>query len=317
MYEQIATTITNLEIMKNADEFDSFVRALDNLDGDAKERLAVKNPPNQPPSSSLEALIARQKAFRAKFHTHDKLYAEWQNYWLNCCLSSKCDRLFSILVNFNVDREEDMLEIMRRDNTLLWENIPVGGQVYYLNTALSFLLQRFSYITAWKFWCQHGRCRWGFGLLSLFLPRLFGAIVVGLILLVPSSGMWELPTRLLITWCCGWVLLLLMFMLSFGYLLYDCRKRVESKCRAGFKDILDELVLRRTLPIMALGGVESFLINYLIVIRLFLPAFQVDHAVFLYPPSLWVTCATFTVEALFIGIFMYVFWGEKSAAEPL
>jgi len=311
------TTAKRISAITNWKKYQEFLSLLEETNDSLKLKKSLppeaKAPPDSPPRSPEAALLIHRLVRYVDDWPDSALKAAWQNYWLACCRSSKCDYLFTVLLGQSVDREDDLLKILSRDNDSFWKSVGQGPEkTYYVDAGLHFLLQRFSYFKAWKLWCQHRRFDWGFALLPLLLPRLAVAIVLGVIFFALSYLTWELPTRLLTTFCCWWYLPLIMFILSFGYLLYDCRRRIELKSSIGG-------LLGRTLPILLLGLLESFVISY-VAVHTFLPALQeVNRPIImvLTPVNFWVTCSGFTLGALFIGIFTYVFWGEKSIAEPL
>jgi hypothetical protein len=282
-------------------------------DAKLEEWAPPNRAPDSPPRSPEAALLVHRLVRYVDDWPDEADKAAWQNYWLACCRSAKCDYLFTVLLGQSVDREDDLLKILAQNNVAFWKSVGRGPEkTYYVDAGLHFLLQRFAYFKAWKLWCQNRRFEWGFAILPLLLPRLAVAIVLGVIFFALSFLTWELPTRLLMTFCCWWYIPLVIFFLSFGYLLYDCRRRIELK-----SSIVS--LLGRTLPILFLGLLESFVISYLAV-HSFLTALQeVNNPVILVqtPVNFWVTCTAFTFGALFIGIFTYVFWGEKSIAEPL
>ncbi len=274
-------------------------------------------PPTTIPNSTEQAFFIRHKALLLKEDgwTDKRRRARWQNYWLSCCLSSKCDYLFSILAEdpFDVypekiDREKDILRLLRDEG--FWEKgvaYPTGKS-HYLKISLSYLLRRYSYRRAFHLWCKHRQFefKWIFSFFSLTLPRLWGAIIVGMLFLMSGQEGWEKPTKLYeVSQATFWGLIALAIIIAFFYLSYECRKVTEYGQRE---------ISRRSGIIMGVGLVESAFISYIFVWRVLLPI-QSEYYNFELNP--WVTWGAFTVAAFLIGIFLQSFWEEKTIAEPL
>lgn len=304
-----------IDDIENWSGFEKYCGSIGNPE--LKGRLPPQNPPSTPPVSLDEARLDRKLALVIKDWPS---IPEWQHHWLSCCLSSKCDHLFGLLTKYGIDREDDVIQILS-ESQLLWNSMEPGGRSYYIDQTLYFLLRRFSYGKAWKMVQKHkGDSGWLSNFFNfthiIFIPRLLGALILGAFFFSLSYLTWELPSRLPVLHSkLPIIALIIMLMLSYLYLLYDCRRRIE------LKDSVKELVLR-TFPILAIGLLESFLINGALIV-FFKDALKLEKPIILYQVmnvpflNFPATLLTFTIGALFIGIFTYLFWGEKSIAEPL
>ena len=279
-------------------------------------QVKAKEPPNSPPSSPEAAFFLRHKALHIKTGWKDlSLRARWQRYWFDCCRSSKCDYLFSMLAEdpFDVykekiDREKDILLLLRDE--CFWEKgiaYPTGRS-HYLKISLSYLLRRYSYWRALKLWCKHRQLefKWIFSFFSLTLPRLWGAIIVGALFLMSGQEGWEKPTKLYeVSQATFRGLIVLTIIIAFLYLCYECRKVTEYG--------KGEISLR-SVTIVIVGLIESAIISAFFVRLVLLPIHSKYYDFALNP---WVTWGAFTVAAFLIGIFLQSFWEEKTIAEPL
>lgn len=277
--------------------------------------LSCDKIPTAPPSSPEAAFAMRRLAFSEQ-GLDKEIRAWWQNYWLSCCLSSKCDYIFAILAKYDVDREEDILSLLGK-KFLLTSYIPDKGQEYYYNRCISFLLRRYSLRRAWRLWHIHKSPQ---GLISLFLPRMFGTTILGVLSIASATETSTLPMRIWQSHPYWWYGLLVACVLCpFLVLCYETRKVTESGseqtgCVASLKYFMQSTARRASL-IYFIGLAMSFAISAI--------------PVWIIPPPLGSTPITplwenwainwvfFAVWALFIGIFLQSFWEEKTIAEPL
>jgi hypothetical protein len=66
------------------------------------------------PPTPEHAYLARKLAFLDEISLEEMI--KWQNYWFRCCISDKCNFIFSILSSKkisgdSVNREEDLVKI--------------------------------------------------------------------------------------------------------------------------------------------------------------------------------------------------------------
>jgi len=314
----------SMEIIKGIHTSEDFEGAVwtvlgDSLrDRDWKQKLLSDDAPESAPPSSECAFLARQKALAIHWDSRDK-QAKWQNYWLSCCRSSKCDYFFAVLLQHGVDREQDILAIL--SDPSFTEQVDPGGLAHYLRLHISYLLRRYSWCRARQLWWAHRSQVPLFGLVNLLLPRLFGSILLGMVLLLSSQEVWELPTRLAHTTPALYILLPTMLLASALYLLSEHSKHTEYRHTwRQWRELLSRPGL-----VLLIGLVESLAISTIVVL-LVMPALGVgpgplenpiDATPFAMSPGFWVTWASFAIAALFIGIFLQIFWEKETAAEPL
>jgi len=277
--------------------------------------------PTTPPSSPEQALLIRKLVFSTSFgfqYLQNK--RDWIYYWFSCCQSEKCDYIFTILANYEVDREKDILTILTEGN-VWWDNVDgdygqSSGKAYYLRETLSFLLQRYSCIRACRLFWKYRKQIPLFGPISLLLPRFLALIVVGSIFFSTSPAIWQLPTRVYnFSKFGGFTILLLLLIASVAYLAYKCRIKIEVHVRF-WKAFMD--VTLRVLPVFFMGFIWSLLINGFVMRLWILPAFEASPSLVGNEPILIpLTMLYFILGSLVVGIYGYSFWDEKSPTEPL
>ena len=149
-----------------------------------------------------------------------------------------------------------------------------------------------------------------FDRIKLFSPRLWGAISIGFLPLIVGQETWELPLKL------GWNLVsglsILFLLIIFWYLRIECfnvtrdkttvQKRAMSVCLRGFGISL----IFSTFIVYVMGEYS------VITSDLKKKAFD-----FFGTPLYLENIIFFTSAALLIGIFIQVFWEEKTITEPL
>lgn len=276
-----------------------------------------KSVPDKAPMSAESAYLLQRLTLKVEWNSIDNaLQASWQNYWLACCRSDKCNYVFYKLAAYDVDREEDILQIFEKENFWSYVDLdkdkPPGGKAYYLRECIIYLLHRFSVGRTFRLWKKNKKIAGAFGVFSLLLPRLLGVIIIGAIFVNTITLLWELPARWASAAYYWWGLplsLFVMLLLSILFLIYDFRKKTEY---FGFKELL-----QRVGCVFSMGMVESFLVNLFIVISIRPALLSLPSHFGSFSPDLWITSISLTIEALFIGIFMQSFWEEKTISEPL
>lgn len=261
--------------------------------------INYKKPLTTPPDNSGQAIVARHLALTAKFNSNDKyLQAEWQRYWLSCCISQRCDYIFAELREIRIDREEDLMNLLEKG--ILWEHLgSEHGKSYYMDMCIRFLLRRYAWWKACRLWWNHTRKSMVW--INLLLPRLFGSIIIGLLVLATAENLWRFPLKMY-TENIGlyWSLFGITLLFSLGYLIVECRNTTGEIPRC--------VIFGRSFLIFVIGFIYGLLLSYFLE---FLGPYIVDEEV---------SCQTtllFASLALLIGIFIQIFWEEKTITEPL
>ena len=303
----------------------------------------LSNIPNTIPRSPEYALFVRQLALYVDkgWLRNSKLRAKWQNYWLSCCRSSKCDYVFSVLKECGIDRETDVRYIVDEG---LKEDAPLAkhigsdeGVKFYKKTIADWYLRRYNGKAA-KEILRSGSFDCGDNL-KLFYPRMIVAIIVGLLALMTGQEIWDLPHELsnrishlfysLDTKFFGWefpyaynnligsiglvVVVLFFYSLSVLYLRYECYNIIFDKQKAGYRarkaggwGLLTSLVFS-TIICITIGPISG-------------TKEVINPATYFSPQAGLPICKNilfFASVALFIGIFMQVFWEKETITEPL
>lgn len=274
--------------ISNIDKFDEELKTLvdfKKFDQESKIEIGSQSPDKMLAIRHLALNIGAEGDYE------EGLKAKWQRYWLRCCLSDRCDYYFALFAKFNIDREKDILELCDK-NSILWKYVgSEEGRKYYLKVCMSYLLRRYSWRKTLKL-----------GKLNLF-PRLLGSIILGILFLISAGEMWELPTNLWGKSHLFYIVINIVFLfLSVGYTFFECHKTTEYHFIK---------ILGRVLWVNVMGLFYSLVLSG-IAVEFFQPTFQLNFS-----PNFWLTVASFTVESLFIGIFLQIFWEEKTITEPL
>ena len=262
--------------------------------------IDYKKPLETPPVTSEQAYAARHLAMVLSFKDN-YLKALWQRYWLSCCLSSKCDFVFAELNAININREKDIITIWEKGN--IWEYIGSNfGKAFYHDICQKFLLRRYAWWYSCKIWFKYNRKSFAF--FNLLLPRLLGTILIGFLVLTTSEEMWLFPSKIYIgDKMLYFTLLIIGVFVSWLYLFIECRN-INGK-------ISFLTILGRSSWVLFIGAVYSLIISNFIIV----PVFGT------YIVGEYVTCfqtkLLFSSLALFIGIFIQIFWEEKTITEPL
>ena len=222
---------------------------------------------------------------------------KYQRYWLGCCYKQECDYYFALYRELGIDREDDIVTLAH--SSVLFQNLPYEGEKFYRDVCVKFLLKRYALINAWKVWnCQ------GFFGFNLLLPRLLGAIIIGFIPLVMADEVWQFPSKLYATCACKfWIFISLLLVISLLYLIIECRNTIG---KFDFRDFIF-----RVCPVFFIGAFYSFMFAFLIAGQFLrdIPTNEITN--------FWATIGSFAASALLIGIFLQVFWEEKTITEPL
>jgi hypothetical protein len=281
---------------------------------ETSERIRTYDPPpKNKPVSVRQALAVRRLALKGLSGWLDVLQrARWQNYWMDCCRSPKCDYLFSALQctseprEKTIDREKDLLNLMDPSQPI-WnylESTETSESIKYrIYLALQFLLRRHAWGTARRIlWRNRARFRISDIaplLLHFIMPRLFGAIIVGFLPFFENST-WEVVLRMQIS-APFFILILLTF--SFAYFSYDCYSVTEGNARKALKR-------------GALTTLSAYFIACLIAcafVDAMAPVYRPDAESYERINLIFI----FAGLTLAFGIIIQMFWEDKTIAEPL
>lgn len=250
------------------------------------------------PRSPEQALCARYLARKQSSSGEEQ--AKWQRYWLSCCLSSKCDYIFAVLKECEIDRESDLMDIWK-DEEVLWKWLPAEGKKYYLNACIKYLLRRYSMDNALKLWKENKENRSFWMQIDLLLPRLLGATLAGLFPLIFSEKMGEFLEALSL-----WDIILVIGLEHIFCILYFCYECYNATL------IKKEEIIPRALDIWFRGAFYSlvlFVLVSLLMYPYFLPKIN--------PSNLLEAIFFFSSSGLLIGIFIQIFWQKETITEPL
>lgn len=261
---------------------------------------------NTVPNSTMQALLCRQLALGVPYGwTDKKLRAKWQNYWLSCCRSSKCDYFFSILKDIDkkkkdIDREKDIVELCKKEQAL-WEiNNDENIRKNHLQLYFRFLLRRYALREAFQLGWE---MKDFFLLANVLLPRLLAAIVIGLLPFLEQT-IWSVVLKM--PYCYYYLTSGFLVVISFLYMWYECYRVTEGSHQKSFRRASFVSVVCGFLPSFVFASIG---INFMKDV--YATKEMIVNVDFLHPSLL------FASAALFIGIFIQVLWEEKTIAEPL
>jgi len=253
---------------------------------------------------AVQTLALKIKIGKIGLNVHNK--ALWQHYWLKCCLSEKCDYVFSILSAecINISREEDLLKIIT--GNVVTNCLSTEAKKYYLAVCINFLLKRYNWIEACKLFKKHHKMiHWN--LFELLLPRMLSAILVGIILIVSSGDLMKFSDGILNS-SYFYYFLIFTFLLSFFYFFFECSKIVRGSLP---KNHFNSEIIRRIVPILLWGFCWSIIFSYI-----FLYVYNSVNSLS-YSTLNWKTILFYASFSFFIGILIQLLWEEKTVPEPL
>ncbi len=254
-----------------------------------------------------------------KLEQNDK---EWiQKKWLTVCFNSLSDKALRHWLESKVidpdspiDIEENVRDILFDEEGNLREEFKDSNNEmrFYASRAIDWFLKRYDRTTARKILKSVDTLyKNKFERAKLIAPRLWGAIFIGFLPLIMGQETWDLPSKL--GWCSVLCLSISFFAITILYLAYECYNII------GFK----EEALRRALKVGSYGllvsGIYSFLICLTIGSKSIVEIYSKNY--FSLMPEVGIPFANniifFASAALLIGIFIQVFWEEKTITEPL
>lgn len=274
-----------------------------------------KEIPQTPPPTPEMAMIYRTIAlYIIDLGVEDelKLKARWQNYWLTCCRSSKCDYIFLFLKD-KVNREADILELWNKEKEI-WKTASDSNKVreIHRHAYSRFLLRRYAIKETLTLLDMNRSIADVKKLLNLFAKlsvRIFVGLIVGYFFSILTPTLWELVMGMR---CCQYFLSwFFLFIFSFLYLWYECYTEVEYRKCLAFKRFWIVAIINLVISYVIAFWLVYFLKNFP---PIFLPGKYSGLALEInlwYKPTVF-----FAVLAMFLSIFIQHFWQEKTVPEP-
>lgn len=272
-------------------------------------------PSNISPESPQQFLLARTLALciePEKEGFDDMKKAQWQRYWLRCCLSDRCDYYFSVLKECGIDRETDVRYIVDeslKEGGLLEKHIGSDdGVKFYKKTIADWYLRRYNGKEAKRMLSDGSFGCWD--QIKLCYPRLLVAIIVGMLAVVTGEDVWNLPHK--ISFFCVIFVSSGFVTASLLYLTYECYNVISDFRRAWI----------RALKVTGIGFLFSLFFSSVVCALVGYNSITYTNFTletyynFSEYPFLR-NILFFASAALFIGIFIQVFWEEKTITEPL
>lgn len=237
--------------------------------------------------------------------------------WLKICVNPQKE------INYDFFFEKNGLEKEEEVRKILFENNGKGPlrKVFKstdwqirLRSISDWFLKRYDIITARKIIKNVDKpVKSIFDKIKLLSPRLWGAIFIGFIPLVAGQETWDFPVKVLEV--DGWIYLLCLsaffVLMSFGYLIIECYNLTRNEI----------VTIKRAWFVCLKGFLISFVFSTLIVYVM--GQYSVGDASVgsgwnllgrkVFPGNI----IFFASAALLIGIFIQVFWEEKTITEPL
>ncbi len=309
--------------------------SMDDFNKTFKNSIKYENLLREPPRSPEQAYLAMHLAIERKTNLSfcEDLKAQWQRYWLRCCLSDKCNYDFSVLKECGINREKDVKTIVKeslKDDGILEKHIGSDeGIKFYKQTIADWFLRRYNGKEAKEILSPFG-C---WDKLKLCYPRLVVAIIIGLIVVAIGKEGWDLPHHLSykisdviygiflyafnlrlpsaysdIVGTSGLLFIsIILLYISYKYLTYECYNIIMDKREAS----------KRASSVCLKGLVVS--IFFSIIICSIIGSISVDKNIVqsYYMVPFFRNIIFFASTSLFIGIFIQVFWEKETITEPL
>ncbi|MBE0427721.1 MAG: hypothetical protein IBX72_13895 [Nitrospirae bacterium] len=240
--------------------------------------------------------------------------------WLKICINPQKE------INYDFYFEKNELDKEDQVKQILFENDRKGKQLreifkkpdwqIRLKTISDWFLKRYDIDTARKILKNiQSPYKSIFDKVRLFIPRLWGAIFIGFLPLLVGQETWNLPLQL--GW--GWIIFLSLLFLVFSYLYLtiECYNIIHNIKKA----------FTRAQGVFLRGFLISLIFSLIIVFIMGKELVGVE-----YKESGWhclynglctgrlmfsENVLFFASAALLIGIFIQVFWEEKTITEPL
>lgn len=275
-----------------------------------KNEKANFNPniiPNHIPKNKDEACIARKMAFDIEDIGRER-QLEWQNYWFRCCISEKCNNIFSLLRSKDVDREEDILKIC--DNgSKLWDALDDDRRKRRLDLSIDFFLRRYNLFGAWKLYKRYPpniniyiNVIINTNLIKFALPRMFSTILIGFLPIITSSEIRDfaeiIPLKPILY--CILIFIIIIILGPFSYFLLECNKTTRGT-------LVNKSCNSRGFSILLFSLAYSFSFSYIFTIIGLLGSQEINPF----------RITFYAIVALLIGILIQLLWEDKTASEPI
>lgn len=219
--------------------------------------------------------------------------SDWQHYWFRCCISEKCNYIFSILKSRNIRREDDLEKICAQ-NSRLWEVLDDSGKKAYIDICMDFFLRRYNYWGAYRMLKKHPSVWNG---IKMTFPRMMSAIILGFIPIATSG---DIRTFVQINELNLKQFSIIIIIISSAYLIFECYKS-NQRTLDNWQYIL------RIVPILIWGLIWALFYSHIFTSIKFLG------------PEKWNLCWVifYASFAFFIGILLQLLWEENTVTEPL
>lgn len=186
--------------------------------------------PKTAPENAESAFMARKLALEISFEHQ----VDWQHYWYRCCISEKCDYIFSSLIAYNVDREDDLKKIcnpkcklLTEDDstkTLLKKSQNETKKIYYDN-CIDFFLKRYNWTDAIRlcknFYSYNPNINW----IKLVFPRMLSATLLGFLPIMTSGDLRKFAETNQMDL---WVYYIFLIPVIYFFLLFECHKTTRN-----------------------------------------------------------------------------------------
>lgn len=278
------------DFYKSVDEAEDFdaIEGLLNFDECEIQENAPVNPEY--------AYAARALAIEIPLEQHKK--AEWQHYWFRCCISDKCNYIFSILKSKDVDREEDLKKICNC-NSELWKARGDDEMRGYVDVCIDFFLKRYNWTDAYHLYRNNSPIV-HINAFKLLFPRLFSAILVGFLPIATSYEIQKFAEGIQSDILVYPLVISVISGLSISYLLFECHKTIRGTA-------VKKQCSERIAPVLAGGLLFSlfFSCGFTIVGFLGEGDWCLARVIF------------YAMFAFLVGILLQLLWEEKTVTEPL
>jgi len=234
--------------------------------------------------------------------------------WLKICINPQREVNYDFYFEKNkLDKEEEVRRILFEEDGKgrIRDIFTKDDWQIRLRTIADWFLKRYDIATARKIYDfirkPYKSC---FDNVRLCLPRLIGAIFIGFLPLITAKDIWELPLKLGLFWTI--VISFLSIGFAYLYLTAECYNVIKKKkaaytraARVGVSGLIYSLLFAVFIVSILgkhfiTGNLKSNGINFVPGTEIYL-----ENVIF------------FASAALLIGIFIQIFWEEKTITEPL
>ena len=266
---------------------------IDSIEGLRDINFDAENIPDGVPVNHKYAYLVKKVAFDLDLKNRSK----WQHYWFRCCISDKCNYIFSILKSKNVDREEDLKRICNPCSEL-WKERGDEEMQGYVDMCIDFFLKRYNLGAAYHLWRNNPPIT-NMGFFKLLLPRLLSAILIGFIPIATSEELqiFTVEKQSSILYYC-----IIMLLISIIYIIFECHKTIR-------KTVVERHWWLRIVPVLVLGLSYSLIFSYILTTI----GFLVKEG---WNGSLEIVLF-YAMFAFLVGILIQLLWEEKTVTEPL